>query len=88
MEPITRGKLTKRFFMSLETGRYLVSNVYKLLEGGRQVPSFRETVPPPEAREEQWSRIKSAYADGRLCDVLVSEADYEAYSRSLPVPRL
>jgi hypothetical protein len=86
MPLITRGKLTKRFFMSLEAGRYLVSNVYEQTEGGRNVPCFRDTVSPPEAREEQWSRIKSAYADGRECAVLACEADYEAYTRSLPVP--
>lgn len=85
MKPVTHGKLTKRFLMSLETRRYLVSNVHEQAEGGNSVPCFREAVAPPEARECQWQRIKSAYANGRLCSVLESESDYEEYKKSLPV---
>jgi len=85
-EPITRGKLTKRFSMSLETGQYIVSNAFDQVDAGGFEPCFREVVAPPDARNEQWARIKATYADGRLCDVLRSEAEYEAYRRSLPAP--
>ena len=66
MEPIVRGRLTKKFLMSLETGQYVVSNAYEQVEGGGFDPCFREVVAPPDGRNEQWARIKSAYADGRL----------------------
>jgi len=80
------GNLTRSFLSSLETGQYVVSNVYDLLDGGRYVPAFRESVAPPDARDEQWKRIKSAHADGRQCAVLASESEYEEFAKSLPVP--
>jgi len=86
MKPVIRGKLTKRFFMSLKTGQYVVSNICNQMEKGRVEPCFREEVLPPESREEQWRRIESAHADGRFCDVLEGAEDYEAHIKSLPVP--
>jgi len=85
MKPVISGKLTKRFLMSLETGQYIVSNVCNQ-EDGRFEPCFREKVLPLKDREKQWQRIKSACADGRLCNVLGSEMDCEAYIKSLPIP--
>jgi hypothetical protein len=88
MQPAQYGQLTKRFLFSLQTGQYIVSNVYELLDGGRFKPAFRESVAQPDARNEQWKRIKSAYADGRQCAVLASESDYEEFDKSLPPKRL
>ena len=86
MQPIEIGKLTKRFFFSLATGQHIVSNVYEQDDGGHNRPAFRESVAPPEARDEQWVRIKLAHADGRQCVVLATASDYEEYAKSLPVP--
>lgn len=44
MQPAQYGTLTRRFLLSLQTGQYIVSNVYELVEGGRFVPAFRESV--------------------------------------------
>lgn len=85
-KPVLRGRLTRRFLMTLETGLYIVSNCYEHVGAGRYEPCFRESVVPPEARNEQWARIKSAYVDGRLCDVLSRETDYNAYRASMPAP--
>ena len=77
--PIYRQKLTKRFFMSLPEGMYLSSNTY--MYRGR--PRFSEEVSPPSEREQQWQRILIAGANGRLCNVFASEADFCAYNSSL-----
>lgn len=86
MQPIEIRKLTRRFLLSLQTGQYIVSNVYEQDERGRNRPAFRESVAPAESRDAQWKKIKSAYADGRQCAVLASESDYEEFAKSLPVP--
>jgi len=86
MKPVQYSQLTRRFLFSLQTGQHIVSNIYEQDEGGRNRPAFRESVAPHEARDEQWKRIKSAYADGRQCAVLASESDYEEFAKSLPVP--
>jgi hypothetical protein len=52
------------------------------------MPAFRESGAPPDARDEQWKRIKSAHADGRQCVVLASESDYEKFDKSLPPRKL
>jgi len=84
---IADGKLTKQFLMSQETGRYLVSTVYLPSAGGGFEPAFRETVLPLDQREEQWSRIKACNVNGRNCDVLADESDYEVYRDASPAPK-
>lgn len=69
--PITSQKLTKRFFMNLTEGLYLSSNTYIY----RGCPAFSERVAPSHSREQQWRRIISAAANGRLCNVFVSKAE-------------
>ncbi len=86
MKPVISGKLTKQFLLSLEMGLYIVSNVHDQVESGRHVPCFREEVMIAEARDEQWERIKSAHANGRLCDVFACKSDYEAYRKLHPIP--
>lgn len=86
MDPVTHGKLTKRFLMLLETGAYIVSTVYESQRDGAHDPCFHEKVAPPEHRGDQWLRIKTANADGRYCDVLASENDYPAYRKASPAP--
>ena len=60
-------RLTKRFFMSLETGVFLVSNCYHVIDRNTSAPSFSEYVLPTKNREEQWKRIKAVKADRRHC---------------------
>ena len=86
MQPVQYCQLTRRLLSSLQMGQHIVSNVYERDEGGHNRPAFRESVAPPEARDEQWKRIKSAHADGRQCAVLAGESDYEEFAKSLPVP--
>ena len=61
MEPLDSGKLTKSFFMNLEEGVFLMSNVAHDI----YTPKFAEYVEPVEKREEQWIRIKNADSDQR-----------------------
>jgi hypothetical protein len=82
-QPVEIRKLTKRFFLSLGTGQYIVSNVCDRLEGGQYEPCFREYVLQLEARAEQWERIKLSGSDGRLCAVFRNEPDYQEYWKSI-----
>lgn len=64
-----RNKLTKKFFHSLETGVFLVSNCHINVGLNTYSPAFYEYVMPPKKRQEQWQRIKEAGADQRQCHV-------------------
>ena len=74
-KPLLSGKLTKRFFMGLREGLYVVSN------GGRSParPCFEGYTAPPEKREKQWQSIRATGADNNLCRVFGSRRDYDAY---------
>lgn len=72
-----RVKLSKKVFMELPTGTYLVSNCYKPIGLNRLAPAFTETVAPPAEREVQWRRIRDAGTDHRLCFIYRSLEDYE-----------
>jgi hypothetical protein len=78
-EPIALDKMTKRLLMSLETGQYLVSNVFTIDENGRNRPAFAEYVALPAERDRQWRSIKNAEADGRQCAVFASADDFEGW---------
>ncbi len=71
--PIT-GKLTKRFYLGLDPGLFLVSGVG---DSPRQ-RAFAEYVAPHEERQEQWARIREAMADQRNCDVFPTADEFEA----------
>jgi hypothetical protein len=81
-QPLGSHKLTKKFFMSLPAGVYVVSNCYDTLGPGHATPVFNEYVAPQEERKSQWDRIKAAYADQRLCDVYCSAEDYKKVVQS------
>jgi hypothetical protein len=66
-------KLTKKFFMDLPEGVYLVSNVY---EDKKNIPAYADKVGPLFKREEQWEQIVKTYADQRLCNVFKTKKDY------------
>lgn len=71
-EPVISVKLTKKFYMQLPEGLYLVSNTYK-----NQMQSiFEEETSPPAERIQQWGRIVRAGADQRLCRVFQNKEEY------------
>ena len=76
-QPLECRKLTKKFFMSLPAGVYLVSNCYDTLGPSRATPVFNEYVVHCQERSAQWDRIKAVGADQRLCDVYRSAEDYK-----------
>jgi hypothetical protein len=79
-KPVLSGNLTKKFFLSLLAGDYLVSNV---MEAPGQ-PMFAQTIAPKDRREAQWKEIVAARANGRMCHVFASAKDYIAMSLEVP----
>jgi hypothetical protein len=62
---IKRAKLTKRFYLQLSTGLYLVSN----LGWAPDKPIFAEKVVHDSQRMIQWRKIVESGAAQRLCKV-------------------
>ncbi len=73
-------KLTKKFFMQLPEGLYLVSNVHQGTTYDHR-PAFEGVVGPLSKREQQWREIKEVSADRRLCEVFESREKYLASCR-------
>jgi len=74
-----RHKLTRKYFMSLTEGLYLVSNpMYNSMQ-----PFFAEKVAPLNLRKDQWDRIKNVNADQRLCNVFESKKEYTKWRGSI-----
>jgi hypothetical protein len=70
MNELRSAKLTKKFFMGLPNGIYLMSN----LVGQDRDSVFREYVLSPlSEREKQWQKIKLVEADSRLCRLFKTE---------------
>jgi hypothetical protein len=74
---INSNKLTKKYFMSLAAGKYLVANVCD----HHYRSDFSEEVAQIQFREEQWERIKSIGADGRLCCLFPNWATFRNHAR-------
>lgn len=68
---ITRSKLTKKIFMKLPKGTYIVSNVF-FYDG---IPIYAGWVSAFEKREKQWRCIAKSSAAQRLCNVFRSKED-------------
>jgi len=81
-QPLECHKLTKKFFMNLPEGLYLVSNVYDTLGYSCATPIFNEYIVQRENRNAQWDKIKSVGADQRLCDVYRSAEEYKKVMQS------
>ena len=75
-----RGKLTKTFFMSLPDGTFLVSRA----RDGANEPMFAEAAVHRAERDEQWRRVRSANACGRLCYVFDSRQHFEEFYKAFP----
>jgi hypothetical protein len=68
--------LTRKFFFSLRTGTFLVSNIGLLMHE----PFFGETVDGPDGRQVQWQRIVDLKLAQRKCRVFPSEADFQEWA--------
>jgi len=72
-------KLTKEYFLSLSTGKYLVStcgvDIY--------TPNFCGYIVASEHREGQWQRIKYSKAAYRRCLLFYCIEDYEEFVECL-----
>ena len=75
--PIYRRKLSKKFFMELPTGLFIVSNCYEMIGPRIYTPAFCGCVAPPEMREAQWEQIRNSGADQRMCKVYPSSEEYK-----------
>jgi hypothetical protein len=80
------AKLTKRFFMQLPEGKFLISN--RFTPGFRPLytdkvigfrPIYAETVACQSQREGQWKEIVKAGVDQRLCRIFKTKLDYTAW---------
>jgi hypothetical protein len=69
------SKLTKKFFMNLPEGLFLVSNIFPTME----TSVFAKETSPFSQRLDQWKRIISVGADQRLCHVFGSKEEYEIW---------
>lgn len=80
---VQSAPLTKKFLMSATEGHYLTSNCMTT----RFQPIFAQTIRPAAERVAQWREIVAAGANGRLCYVYETAADYQAVAvqRMLPV---
>jgi len=82
-KPLLSAKLTKTLLLKLPAGHYLTSNCMTT----RFQPIFAQTIRPAAERAAQWREIVTAGANGRLCYVYETAADYQAVAvqRVLPV---
>ncbi len=79
--PIKSGKLTKRFFLELKEGLYLVSNIQDGTTRETATPVFAEAVAATEQRDAQRQKIKDLHADGRLCDLFESPVHHSSWKQ-------
>src|SRR5262249_37373862 len=75
-----RRKLTKKVFMSIPTGAFLVSNI----RNGAREPVFAEAVSQNAAGVEQWQKIKAINIQDRLCYIFDSQNHYDEFSKNFP----
>ena len=73
------NKLTKKYFMSLPEGFYLVSNIFL----NDMQSFFAEKVAPLNLRKNQWNRIVEADVQQNLCHVFETEDEYKKWLSDL-----
>jgi len=76
-------KLSKKFFLGLPDGVFLVSNT--MLAPGQ--PMFAQAVKPPNQRADQWQEIVAARVNGRKCMVFKSAKDFMTTVLEVPFHR-
>ena len=72
----SNAKLTKKFYMELPDGVFLVSSVGGFTPFERD---FAEAVVPCAERNAQWQRIRERRVDRRGCELFSTEEDFKAY---------
>lgn len=70
-----RDKLTKKFFMQLPEGLYLVSNTHE----NRFQSKFAEEIAAFDQKRNQWKKIVAAGVSQTLCYVFKTKKDYEIW---------
>jgi len=73
---IDEKTITKKFYMGLPDGVFLVSSVGGFTPFERD---FAEAVVPSAERNAQWQRIREKRVDGRGCEVFASENDFKEW---------
>lgn len=80
------AKLTKKYFMELPDGLFIISN--RFTPGFRPIysdkvietrPIYAETVTRLSEREGQWKEIVKARVDQRICRVFKTKQHYKAW---------
>jgi len=74
-----RARLSKRFFLSLPKGVFIMSNIFD----APGQPTCAESVSPACEREKQWEKIVSLKCNRRLCTVFKNEREAMAYLSSI-----
>lgn len=74
-EPLIIAKLTKKFFMQLPEGLYLVSNLYP----NPMQSLFEEEISPSTVRDQQWKKIVLAGVHQRFCCIYQNREEYVAW---------
>jgi len=72
---LSREKLTKKFFMQLPEGLYLVSNIHE----NRFQSRFAEEIAAFDQKGNQWKKIVAAGVSQTLCYVFKTKKDYEIW---------
>jgi len=76
-QPLKSGaKLTKKYYMGLPDGVFLVSSVGGFTPFDRD---FAESVVPSAGRNAQWQSIHEKRVDGRGCEAFATEEDFKTY---------
>jgi hypothetical protein len=76
---VTEAELSLQFFVKIQEGKFIISSMDT--PDCQQI--FAETASPKIGRWQQWSRIRAAGANNKMCMVFDSEEAAENYSRLL-----
>ena len=76
---LKRAKLTKRLLMKLNTGTYIMSNVFYK----KDMPIYAGRVVPLPLREKQWETIVDLAVDQRICRIFANKAAGEKWLSEL-----
>ena len=78
---VTEAELSLQFFVKIQEGKFIISSMDT--PDCQQI--FAETASPKIGRWQQWSRIRAAGANNKMCMVFDSEEAAETHSRILTV---
>ncbi|GEM_PF-3210295 len=73
LPPQRRAKLTKKFYLQIPSGLYLVSNICWTPYS----PVFGEKVVKDADREKQWKRIVDCGAAQKMCHIFANQKEHK-----------